>query len=61
VPPGPVRSQLPVHVADACLRVLGIPDLAIPEARERGVAEIDRYTRAASDCADAEVDSTYRR
>lgn len=25
-PPGPQRAQLPIHVADACLRVLGVPD-----------------------------------
>lgn len=25
-PQGPQREQLPIHVADACLRVLGVPD-----------------------------------
>lgn len=33
VPAGPQRSELPVHVADACLRVLGDP--TTPELRER--------------------------
>ena len=38
VPPGPDRSELPVHVADACLRVLGITDDATPALRERSAA-----------------------
>lgn len=58
VPPGPERDELPVHVADACLRVLGIPDNAITPARERSHDEVDRYTRATSECAEAPVDST---
>ncbi len=33
VPHGPERSELPVHVADACLRVLG--DATTPELRDR--------------------------
>jgi AcrR family transcriptional regulator len=57
VPPGPERSQLPVHVADACMRVLGIPDNAIPPVRERSRDEADRYTRATSECVDAAMDS----
>lgn len=44
-PPGPQRSELPIHVADACLRVLGVPDAAIPPVRERSREEVDRYTR----------------
>lgn len=56
VPPGRKRSELPVHVADACLRVLGIGDDDIPPVRERSREEVDRYTRA-----EAAVDSTYRR
>lgn len=55
VPPGPDRSELPVHVADACLRVLGVPDHTIAEPRERSLTEIERYTRAVSDCADADA------
>lgn len=57
VPPGPERSELPVHVADACLRVLGTPDNAIPPVRERSRDEVDRYTRAASESTDAAMDS----
>ena len=49
VPGGPERSDLPVHVADACLRVLGIPDAATPGVRERSLREVERYTREASD------------
>lgn len=49
VPSGPERSELPVHVADACLRVLGIPDEATPALRERSLREVERYTREASD------------
>lgn len=58
VPLGPERDELPVHVADACLRVLGIPDNAIAPARERSREEVDRYTRATPECAEAAVDST---
>ncbi|MCK0174950.1 MULTISPECIES: TetR/AcrR family transcriptional regulator [Mycobacteriaceae] len=46
VPPGREREQLPVHVADACMRVLGVRDGAIPTLRERSGAEIARYTRS---------------
>lgn len=35
VPTGPGRSDLPVHVADACLRVLGVLDAATPRLQER--------------------------
>ena len=50
VPPGRERSELPIHVADACLRVLGIRDGAIPAARERARVEVDRYNRVTSEC-----------
>jgi AcrR family transcriptional regulator len=43
VPPGPERSELPGHVADACLRVLGIRDGAISAVRERTRVEVDRF------------------
>jgi AcrR family transcriptional regulator len=46
VPPGAQRDQLPLHVADACLRVLGIPDSATGALRARTGAEISRYTRS---------------
>jgi AcrR family transcriptional regulator len=54
VPPGRQRSDLPVHVADACLRVLGIGADAIPTIRERSRQEVDRYTRVVSESAEAE-------
>lgn len=44
VPPGPERTELPVHVADACLRVLGVPDAETVALPERTRAEIGRYT-----------------
>ncbi|MGV9802731.1 TetR/AcrR family transcriptional regulator [Mycobacterium sp. NPDC003449] len=47
VPPGAERSELPVHVADACMRVLGVAGDDIPAVRERSRAEADRYARAA--------------
>jgi AcrR family transcriptional regulator len=34
-PPGPQRSRLPIHVADACLRVLGVPDDDARALRDR--------------------------
>jgi AcrR family transcriptional regulator len=40
---GPQRAELPVHVADACLRVLGGADAATPELRERSAAVIERH------------------
>ncbi|BBY29150.1 TetR/AcrR family transcriptional regulator [Mycolicibacterium sediminis] len=48
-PNGPERAELPIHVADACLRVLGIPDDVTPALRERSLREVERYTREASD------------
>jgi AcrR family transcriptional regulator len=57
VPPGPERAELPVHVADACMRVLGIPDDETPALRDRTRQEVQRYTRV----ADEEADATYRR
>jgi len=38
VPLGPERVDLPVHVADACMRVLGIADGATQALRERSAA-----------------------
>jgi hypothetical protein len=49
VPPGAERAELPIHVADACLRVLGVPDSETPTLRERTREEIERYTRVGSD------------
>ena len=49
VPPGDERAELPIHVADACMRVLGIPDDETPTLRERTRAQIERYTRVESD------------
>jgi len=46
VPPGLQRAQLPGHVADACMRVLGVTEFAIPALRERSAAEVVRYTRS---------------
>jgi len=43
VPAGAERSELPIHVADACMRVLGIPDGATPALRERSSRELERY------------------
>jgi AcrR family transcriptional regulator len=42
-PPGPERSRLPEHVADACIRVLGMPDSATPKLRARSHLELTRY------------------
>lgn len=65
VPAGPERAELPVHVADACMRVLGIPDVAATGIRARSLDEMERYTRAASDAASDGIDgdpaSTYPR
>lgn len=61
VPPGPERSALPVHVADACLRVLGVPDDGTPALRERTHRELQRYTRVASEPAEDAADAAYRR
>lgn len=48
LPPGPQRDELPVHVADACLRVLGIPDGATAALRARSSAAVADYTRSLS-------------
>lgn len=53
MPPGPERSDMPVHVADACLRVLGILDGQTAALRERTEREVQRYTGVA-----AETDAT---
>jgi AcrR family transcriptional regulator len=53
VPPGAKRAELPIHVADACMRVLGIPDSETPALRGRTSDEIERYTRVRSDDTDA--------
>ncbi|MGV0743047.1 TetR/AcrR family transcriptional regulator [Mycolicibacterium sp. XJ870] len=42
-PPGHHRSELPHHVADACMRVLGLPDSATAPLRERSLVELSRY------------------
>lgn len=47
-PPGPQRDELPVHVADACLRVLGIPDGATAALRVRSSDAVASYTRSLS-------------
>ncbi len=41
--PSPKRSALPEHVADACIRVLGMPDSATPALRARSQLELTRY------------------
>jgi len=41
--PGPERGKLPEHVADACIRVLGMPDSATPRLRARSHLELARY------------------
>lgn len=46
VPAGAQRDELPYHVADACLRVLGIPESAIGPLRDRGSTAVSRYTRS---------------
>jgi AcrR family transcriptional regulator len=40
----PERSALPEHVADACIRVLGVPDSATPGLRTRSHRELARHT-----------------
>jgi AcrR family transcriptional regulator len=37
------RVELPMHVADACVRVLGLPDAATPALRASTMRELDRY------------------
>jgi hypothetical protein len=44
--PGPDRMKLPEHVADACIRVLGMPDSATPVLRARSQLELARYAAA---------------
>lgn len=45
-PQGPQRERLPVHVADACLRVLGVPDDEPPTPPDRNrVAPADSDDR----------------
>jgi AcrR family transcriptional regulator len=41
--PSPHHAALPEHVADACIRVLGIPDSATPGVRARSRLELARY------------------
>ena len=41
--PGTERTKLPEHVADACIRVLGMPDSATPGLRARSHLELRRY------------------
>ena len=43
---GPDRSALPEHVADACIRVLGMPDTTMPALRARTELELARYDAA---------------
>ncbi len=45
--PGAQRPELPEHVADACIRVLGLPDSATPELRARSLIELNRYVTGA--------------
>ena len=40
LPAGAQRSELPLHVADACLRVLGLPDEATSALRARTLREL---------------------
>lgn len=48
MPSGPARDDLPLHVADACMRVLAVPDGDIPALRERTLAEVRRHSSVAS-------------
>jgi hypothetical protein len=41
--PGPERTRLPEHIADACIRVLGMPDSVTPRLRVRSHLELTRY------------------
>ena len=45
-PPGQDRATLPEHVADACIRVLGMPDSAAPALRARSQLELTRAMTA---------------
>lgn len=53
VPQGPQRSALPMHVADACVRVLGVPDGEARMLRERTEVELRRHEIGESVGADA--------
>jgi AcrR family transcriptional regulator len=44
--PGPERARLPEHIADACIRVLGMPDGATARLRARSHLELTRYAAA---------------
>ena len=44
MPHGRERATLPNHVADACMRVVGIADSATSTLRERSDEEVGRYT-----------------
>lgn len=44
VPPEQDRARLPTHVADACIRVLGMPESAAPALRARSQLELSRHT-----------------
>ncbi|MDV3127080.1 TetR/AcrR family transcriptional regulator [Mycobacterium sp. 21AC1] len=61
VPPGSERSALPVHVADAGMRVLGIAGDEIPAVRARSRTEVDRYARASADGVSDTAESAWRR
>lgn len=52
-PPGTARSELPMQVADACMRVLGVPDAETPALRERTKQAIQRYTGVGSEDTDS--------
>ncbi|MCV7064503.1 TetR/AcrR family transcriptional regulator [Mycolicibacterium farcinogenes] len=45
MPAGPERSEMPLHVADACMRVLGLPGDAAAARRSRSRLEINRHNR----------------
>jgi AcrR family transcriptional regulator len=44
--PGPDRAALPEHVADACIRVLGMPESTTQTLRARSQLELSRYAAA---------------
>jgi AcrR family transcriptional regulator len=54
LPAGRERTELPVHVADACMRVLGISEDATSGLRERSRGEVERYTVVVSAVGNAE-------
>jgi hypothetical protein len=41
--PGSERTGLPEHVADACIRVLGMPESTTQTLRARSQLELTRY------------------